>query len=126
MIIGIEELVAAVAVEVLQDIYNLYWGVADRSIPAVFLNEINLLSGYSFPLYEYEKGKEEYNRIQLTFLKNIGKGIQAAIDIPGFVSNLFDNTSAETREIANATGDVEIAVPDPAAQHTAESAEAAQ
>lgn len=109
--------------EVLQDIFNKYRGVADRSIPAIFFKEFELLSGYSFPLYEYEKGKDEYNRIRLTFLQIIGKGIQAAIDIPGFVSHLFDNTSSETREIANATGDVETVVSEPAAEPAAEGTE---
>ena len=109
--------------EVLQDINNRYKGVADRSIPAVFFNEFDLLSGYSFPLYEYEKGKEEYNRIRLTFLQLIGKGIQAAIDIPGFVSNLFDNTSSEVVEVQNVTGNSADAVPDHAAQQAAGGAE---
>ena len=110
--------------EVLQDILTKYSGVAvERTIPAVFFSDLEFLSNYSFPLYEYEKGKEEYKRIHLFFLQIIVKGIQAAVNKPGFVSKLFDNTSLEEEEATNATGNVKTVVPDQAAEHAAGSTE---
>lgn len=105
--------------EVLQDILTQYNGAVDRTIPAVFFSDLDFLSNYSFPLYEYDKGKEDYNRIRLTFLQIIEKGIQAAVNKPGFVSKLFDNTSLEEEETTNATGNSATVVSEPAAQHAA-------
>lgn len=111
--------------EVMQDIITQYSGIeVDRTIPTVFFSDLDFLSKYSFPLYEYEKGKEEYKRIRLTFLQTIREGVQAVVSKPGFVSKLFDNTSSEEEETPNATGNSADVVSEPAAEHVAEGTEA--
>lgn len=112
--------------EVLQDILNEYKDTTDRSVPRLFFKELEFLAGYSFPMYEYDNGKEEYNRIRLTFLKSIVEVIKLALHIPGLVSNLFDNSSTEEQGITNVTGSAETSVSDPAAGQVAGGSEAAE
>jgi hypothetical protein len=101
--------------ELLQDILSEYKDDTNRSEPRLFFKELEFLAGYSFPLYEYENGKEEYNRIRLTFLKIFKEGIKIAFNKSGLVSNLFDNSSTEEKEKTNVTGSAETSVPDPTA-----------
>lgn len=96
--------------EVLQDIVNGYGQSDDRTAQGVFFNEIKYLANYSFPLYEYEKGNVEYNRIRLTFLQLIEKGIKPILNKTDFVNKLFDNSQLEKQNTTNVTGSAEAIV----------------
>ena len=49
--------------EVMQDILTRYDGQRQTTAFDQYLHELNYLSGYSFPLYEYVDGEEKYNQI---------------------------------------------------------------
>ena len=114
--------------EVLQDLLSDYQETKSDSRLSQFFNELAYLAGYSFPLYEYkEEDQENYNKIHLTFLKGILDAVEPARNNQEAINKLFENTNPQTPETPDATGrDPAPAVPDPAAPHTAESAEAAQ
>ena len=114
--------------EVLQDLLSDYKEAKSDSRLSQFFNELIYLAGYSFPLYEYkEEDQENYNKIHLTFLKGILDAVEPARNDQEAINKLFENINPQTPETPDATGrDPAPAVPDSAAPHTAESAEAAQ
>lgn len=112
--------------EVLQDLLIDYKDKKQNTGDEQFFNELTHVAGYSFPLYEYkEEGQMEYNKIHFTFLKDILNAIESARNNRQ-INSLFGNTSSQEKETQHATGDVEAAVPDPAAESVAGGADAAQ
>lgn len=91
--------------EVLQDILANADEINIASGAKLFFKELGILSGYSFPLYEYCKdSKENYNRIHLTFLKPILELLKPLIRNQQVVNDLFGNTTQEANPTEYVTG----------------------
>ena len=98
--------------EVMQDILNRYDGQRQTTAFDQYLHELNYLSKYSFPLYEYVNGEDKYNRINLTYFKPVVEGIEPAIKNIGEIKNFLANSGNDLEN--NVTGSNQTAISEPA------------
>lgn len=91
--------------EVLQDILVRKIIPDNMSAPELFLEELKYISTYSFPIYEHPKDGEKHYSISLTFLQIIVNGIAKACSDKVFYKGLFVNSSNESENKQNATGE---------------------
>lgn len=111
--------------EVLQDVVTDFRSVNYTSRADIFFNELEYLSQYSFPLYEYTKSnKEEYNKIHLTFLGKILDDIKTyRINFKSEVDKLFADTSDQPTNSKNVAGGTDNIIPKPAAVKNSKSSD---
>lgn len=98
--------------EVMQDILNRYDGQRQTTAFDQYLHELNYLSNYSFPLYEYVDGEDKYNRINLMYFTPVVKGIETAIKNTGEIKNFLANSGKDLKN--NVTGSNQTVVSEPA------------
>ena len=94
--------------EVMQDILTRYDGQRQTTAFDQYLHELNYLSGYSFPLYEYVDGEEKYSQINLMYFTPVVKGIETAIKNTEEIKNFLANSGNYKGE--NATGSNQNAI----------------
>lgn len=111
--------------EVLQDVVADFRNENITSRADIFINELEYLSQYSFPLYEYTKSsKEEYNKINLTFFGKILSEIKSfRNNSKSEVDKLFSDTSDQRTDSNDVTEGTDNIIPEPAAGQDSESSD---